>query len=620
MVNRNHEWILNFRHYEAVLVCTNEQRAWDRDQTLRCYQTYGFDDATTNGNELSFIHVDTGVMVLHDGGVVAIQFGDGNLIPALADLFTTLDQLGWRVAEVYHPQESLNDLLTDMGKAIPGHLDFDVIPANTSVASATESEEAEQMVELGMNLLQGVASTPQEAQQFNQTVLAEMQSMSVEDDVELQPASTESVYEQLDTPLELDDGDGIEEYVSPIVASPSQAVPSVPAPHMERIVFSDDDDALPIVPVIARRADSVNLEQQAQQPVNVQAAPAAAPAYQAPMPQPALAAATALNPATAPTASTEPAPAQAVAPEPLMPLISPLEPKNGSGMMASAVSMKVKDVALCEQPVHALQAFDIQVIKLGRSAICFDLPETPVEESRVAAIASELKAVEVVHIWPGLTNQTERWDLLSEIDLAAPWFAETIVDELQILKPVERILFAGALKKAAAEGLQIRELLLSLIDGVWVPDVLIKATQSVADSAGLMQSVFGKLGSLLLSEPGEAFLDTKPTTEASELTILSSRGISQDSVPRVYVVHQDACDGPFIETIVSLMMTVAHRYSTSTRNRKQADAKKSLAEAQEKQRQELEREAAVKKSQVLLDELVTQMKSAGLDLQALMPS
>lgn len=618
MGNRNHEWIQKFRHYEAVLRCTNELGGWDRDQTLRAYQTWGFDDATTNGNDLSFGHIDTGVLVLHDGDVVAIQYGEGEMVKALADLFTTLHALGWKTAEVYHRQESMDALLTDMGKAIPGHLDFDVHPARETASAAEDSEEAAQVMELGLNLMQGVATTAREAEEFNSSALSELQSMSDEDNAQ----QDQQIYAQLDSPLELDDG--FESYAGPAVEPGTQHMQEAGSilmePHRERIIFADDEDSMPIVPKLVQ-------EMQVDQPITLapddplesapvqvlEAAPSPAPvSVPAPAPAPVPQPTPVQMPAEAPGVARETQSTQQI-------IVSP-RPTSLGGQIAAS------DRANASNGFHIPASFSL--MKLGRSAIGFDLPESPFDQSVVEEVAQEMGAREVVHVWPGLTNQAERWDLLSEIDTTAPWFAETIADELKILKPVERILFAGALKKAAADGLQMRDLLHALLDGSWVPDVLVKAMQNSVDSNALTQSVFGKLGALLLSENGEAFLDTKPADAANErqnpatFTILSARAISHDTAAKLYVVHLDACDGPFVRTVVSLMMEVAQRYAKSMRNSKKAEAQKAKAIEEEQRLAAIKKQEAFEKTQGMLTALALHMKEAGLDMsqmQSLMP-
>lgn len=621
MGNRTHEWVQNFINFEAVLSCTHELGVWDREQTLRAYQTFGFDDATTNGNELSFAHIDTGVMVLHDGGVVAIQYGEGGMVNALADLFTTLNALGWKTAEVYHPQDTMDALLTDMGKAIPGHLDFDVHPSGNVALAVEDSEEARQLLSIGANLMEGVASSPQEAQDFNRSALSELQSM----------ADEENHGQDKDMLGQLDDGLDVYAEASADTASAAQVNPAtvVPIPHSEKIQYDGDDEDGPIVPTLGDRTEGVQDAVPVTEPITV-----ANDHERIAVHEPA----TQDVPPVAPVMQVQLAmPEQAAMPEP--PMKSSATPPPESDLQKT-VEENALESPVANHTVEVKQSQDAQrstecqsmiplLMNLGRSAICFDLPENPLEQTHVRDIAQKLQISEVVDIWPGLSNQAERWDLLAEIDPASPWFAEIIAQELQIWTPVERLLFAAALKKAAAEKMQIRDLLLGLLEDNWSPEVLVKAKCSAVNSKALAYTVFDKLGALLLSDVGEAFLDTIPATGAddskypSNVSILSVRTISEETAAKLYVVHLDECDGPFVKTIVSLLMEVARRYSVSTRNIKKAAALKERATAEEARLKSLKQEEALKQTRDLLSLLATKLKDAGLDavdIQAMLVS
>ena len=627
MERHTHEWIQNYEHYEAVLSCTHKISAWEKEQTLRAFQTWGFDDATTTGNDLSFIHVETGVIILHDGGVVAIQFSDGDVVKALADLFTVLNSLGWRKAEVFHRQETLDALLTDMGKAIPANLDFDVHPAKESTTSAENSSEARDMVELGVNLMQGVAANPHEAEQFNHVALAELTSMAQQDPLVNLAASGQASYAQIYEPLELEDG------LDDLPVS-LQSVSISHAPHAERIAFQDDDSS-PMVPVL-HASEQVGQSMQGQpifQPVNVQE-------YSPNQVAQELHAENRMKPQKTSDDydQLQPGLMQTLAPS----VSVTQETTEDAPLSAISRDLEVEQEVLHQTGISALKSYPLgglptehtipqkagqktmvepSLMKLGRSAFCFDLPDSPIEQSFLEHLAGDLNVSEVVHVWPGLTKQQERWDLLDEIDPAAPWSAENIADELKVLNPVERILFAGALKKAAIDGLQIRELLVALLDGDWIPEPLVKATQTM-DSAA--QAIFGKLGPLLLSDPGDAFLDTRLGTTGKDennviapLNVISARAIALDPSAKLYVVHLDTCDGPFVQTLVSLMMKVTYRYSVSTRSIKLAEAQKARVELEENNRRKFQQQEAVQKTHQMFTVLLNHMKDAGLDMNQL---
>ena len=96
-----HEWIENFNDYEAVLRCLNPLSAWDKNATVRAFQTFDWNHASVQDGELEFAHKNTPVVVRFDGSVIAILFGLGKLNEAVPDLFVALHGLGWRTAELY---------------------------------------------------------------------------------------------------------------------------------------------------------------------------------------------------------------------------------------------------------------------------------------------------------------------------------------------------------------------------------------------------------------------------------------------------------------------------------------------------------------------------------------
>ena len=170
-----HEWVEDFKQFEAVMHALNELPAWDREATLRAFQTFGFDDASTPGNDMAFSHAETGVILRHDGDYVAIEFGDGDLRTAMGDLVHVLYQLGWRDAEVYHPTETMGILLTDIGISIPGNMDFDVRAA-AAVAAISSFAETTSLVDRSLMALQSATGTSE----LGDLLLGELTSMGEE--------------------------------------------------------------------------------------------------------------------------------------------------------------------------------------------------------------------------------------------------------------------------------------------------------------------------------------------------------------------------------------------------------------------------------------------------------
>ncbi|RWA45678.1 hypothetical protein AU476_01195 [Cupriavidus sp. UYMSc13B] len=97
--------------------------------------------------------------------------------------------------------------------------------------------------------------------------------------------------------------------------------------------------------------------------------------------------------------------------------------------------------------------------------------------------------------------------------------------------------------------------------------------------------VLDRFSGLMLSHEGESFLDVRPADgrggeDHLEVRTFNVRSMIEASEPKLYVIHLDAIDGPFITMVVNLLMAVATRYSVSTRartQRKRCNAKMSGA-------------------------------------------
>lgn len=624
MQNQIHPWAQDYESFEAVLCCANEVAAWDQAATLRAYQTYGFDDASTKGNDLSFRHIDTGVLLLHDGEVVAIQFGDGNLASALSDLFLVLHGLGWRVADVFHPSETLGALMNDMGKAIPGHLDFDVRAAQDPSNKENLPPEAAEMVQLGASLMQTVATNPQDVNEFNALALDSLRSMAPDNGSQAPLQGRGSLPQSQGTqalpaagPLQLDDDleenfvDGGGSFIqSSFMQQPPMAV------RASGQLFADDYDALPVVPVLGNSstqsmaqpalsrsdldrlssheilAESINPQQDHDFPMD------------SVVPQELLEdklAPTALEPIlqqrqmiAAPVVPDAPAQVARRADDQAM-RSQPLDTSNGGGRAAAQTGA---------------------LIRVGISALSFDKPDTPVSLDAVAQLAAEIRAEEVVHVWPGLLDQSERWDLIGEIDPGAPWFAEVLASVLEVHKPIERIWFAAALIQLAKQqkGAQLRDLLTKMnLDDL----DLFKGGQNwfsacrPEDLENFASSAQSRFAGLLLSSPGEAFLDVQPA-EGVCVRPFSVRSMVESPEAKLYVIHLDAVDGPFVEMTTNLLMTVAHRYSISTRARTQAQALQHEVERRESTQREAARQQVLAKVQETTAQLRELLQVAGL--------
>ncbi|CAN7780045.1 hypothetical protein LJR296_007938 [Cupriavidus necator] len=619
MSNQNHPWIQDFASFEAVLCCTHELGQWEPSATLRAYQTYGFDDASTAGNDQTFRHIDTGVLLLHDGAVVAIQFGDGNLSAALSDLFLVLNALGWKEAEVFHPAETLGALLEDMGKAIPGHMEFDVKAAKVLSDTGRAPEETA-LIERGKSLLQGVAVGHQEVQDFNALALGELESMAPDHtfhsvaatDTSAPPQSPPSMEaEPISAPVHLDDGFdlGIDD------AMPGQSL-SEPAhamrPHGQ--VFLDDDDSGPVVPVlgastlpstVAHPLQSGGEEVYAGEGLPIDATVAAAAHAIA-------------EPVTVEERGRVGQPAEA-------PLVQSLRAAHTE---SSPVPEAPIETPVARAPMFVARSgrtsAPLSVIRVGCSALSFDLPDAPVSLEEVTQCAGQLGAIEVVHLWPGLIHQPERWDLVGEIDLYAPWFAEVVASELAPQCAVERVWFAAALLQLARRQsrAQLRDMLVGLLKGDGA-----ESCGAISQSAAFkpearerfVNLVLDRFSGLLLCQDGESFLDVRPADGtvaevALEVRAFSVRSLVEAAEPKLYVIHLDATDGPFIGMIVRLLRGVAERYSISTRARTQSEALRREVERRESTQREAERNTMLETVQSTMAGLMEQLKKAGIAL------
>lgn len=617
MSNQNHPyhpWIQDFASFEAVLCCTHELGQWEPSATLRAYQTYGFDDASTPGNDQTFRHIDTGVLLLHDGDAVAIQFGDGNLSAALSDLFLVLNALGWKEAEVFHPAETLAALLNDMGKAIPGHMEFDVKAAKV-VSETGRFPEETALVERGKSLMQGVAVGHQEVQDFNDLALGVLESMGPDHAFPAVAETDTSVPQQplqsleatpVSAPVHLVEGFdfGASELMpDESVREPAHAI----RPHGK--VFLDDDDAVPVVPVLG----ASTLQSMAQPPQSGGKEVYAGEDLSADGTGDAVPHAVA-EPVTVEERGRVGKPAE-------VPIVQQVGAEQTEPSSVPAAPVRTLAELELSHGVTEDDAASRCLIRVGSSALSFDLPDAPMTLEEVSRCAGQLSAVEVVHLWPGLIHQPERWDLVGEIDLNAPWFAEVVASELAPQCSVERVWFAAALLQLARRQgqAQLRDMLMGALtgDGAEFCGAISQATAFKPEARELLVNlVLDRFSGLLLSEEGESFLDVRPSpgAVAEGLRTFSVRSLVGAAEPKLYVIHLDATDGAFIAMIVRLLRGVAERYSISTRARTQAHAQQREVERRETTQREAERMKTLETVQTTMADLMEQLKKAGLAL------
>jgi hypothetical protein len=599
MSKYDHPWLQNLAEREAVLCCLNEIPTYDRASTLRAFQTYGFDDATSANDDVTFIHTDTGVFVQHEGAMVSIPFSANSLPDAFGDLFYALNALGWKQAEVHHPAETIGVLLTDMGKAIPANMDFDVKAAAPANAAA-HSPEAAALIERGRDLLEGVASGAQEVDDFNALALGELESM----DPAHQP-STDVVRE----------------------VAPSRAAfvvlddehPPLPVAPARGAVFLDDDDE-PQVPVLSAARHSPEPAPQRvpgssvaaiehvmepdyeldQPPSDWSAAPESAVAAGAPADEARetskVAVATERDPLSA-------GPAQVHAES-----SAPTSVYEGKGIERAAVATR-----------RAMQA-----TVLGLSTVCFDIPGFPASASDVEALAVRIGAAEILHLWPGLVDQATRWDVLGEIDLSAPTFAERMASFLMPNDPTAATCFAAQLvEEVRRGGAQLRDVVMTSM----YPNLDTTGfTSLLRDLPECRKAIAGTLGGILLAEEGAGFTDVRLPTDSSDadgskFRALRIADLATAATPAVWVIHMDETDGPSVRAIVDLFGMVMEWRLTSTRAKAKAEAvlaenvRREALQREERER-EAEREANRARIQSQFAEILGQMREMGIELPA----
>lgn len=554
-IHPNHEWVASYAEFEAVLICTNQLAQWDRDASIRAYQTYGWNDASTGGDEHYFHHEESGIVIRHDGDVVAIEFAAQPLKAALFDLFKVLHALGWRQAEVLHPAETMDLLLEDIGKAIPAALDLDVRPAQAVLVTGRARGGVE-LLEQGRALMQHAVMD-----EFNDLALGHLQELGAmanfDEPVPGDDLSRDDVpisWDRMpDEPLQSDPGGRL------AVAGSAAHSP-----------FLDDDP--PVVSLGSLDA----LAQPAMEP------PSAAAREAHPV-EP-------LVPVAVPVARLSPD--AAVGP-------ANADADADTDVTCDRMPMRPSILQPTDSPPPAPQpslAAHANVIQLGRCAIAFDTPMTPLLPDAIAGLASTLGARVVDHLWPGLCNQEHRWDVLGEMDSDHPTMAEVLVAELGVCERGRGLLTAVIQGLVASRRCgQLRDVLVACVQGMNGLDELPLASAhhplkgafraTFSDSwAKALQDYAGLLAGL----DGYGFTDIR-SGEADELAegvkCFTLRQLRLEAAPRLLVVHLDPTDGKSVENIVGLLRRLAIRYSTSMRFDRLRDAAHDAAVAeQERQR------------------------------------
>ena len=564
-----HEWVTDYSEFDAVLVCRNELDAFDPEVCLRAYQTFKWDDASTPGNDLAFRHEATGALVRHDGSVVAIDTLHDDPIEPLQDLFRVLHGLGWSKADVYHPAETMPLMLKDMGQAIPAQLSqlgFDIQPA-ASVTKISNFAESQALVSRGQEILKnsraGISNT-------SSTMLSELESITSEitesDETQNEvaavvlPPSSGGVFQNFD----LDDDEpkttgaggapdsGVD--VRQVFPSDEEVGASEISPPQSE---NGSDDLAHLVLENERLREELLTAQNARWQLARANAEAQTAAGNFDVERENL---------RGQINSLKEELSDAVGREELAGEASVRDGLIRENLMNEVVELRNKFEQVKERGI-----MESDVVKIGASAICFDFPESPIAKGALDLMAVDYSVDEIVHLHVGAVGQVIRWDVLGEISDQFPWEAENLACGLKF--PAEHCALVGGILldlKAKVPQAQLRDLLKGLDGDASVRETL---AQGVPPSMGLLfgrmlpsenlDALVLRLSPLALCCNGGAFVDIR--SDADGLGIFTVRGLLDSFAAKLFVVHVDAMDGPFVRAVADLLRFVALGYAATAR-------------------------------------------------------
>lgn len=508
-----HEWIEQYLKYEGVLACTNELRTWDRDATVRAFQTFGWVDSAVNGYDCErFTHEASGVTVLYDGGLLAIEYGGDSLdrLPeAYSDLFHSLNSLGWTKAEVYCDPNTAGSRLDHMGTAIPAMMDFDLELAPIHATGIPHPLDMDDIVARGEVLLRIPGTDPSQ-----DDVLREMQSLG--ELVEVGQAHNQRFpLRSAAAPIELEDDNenDLEPLEQKLVMGGRSVVAQSQPPVLQpaKIIQTQTTEEPPKVAAIHRN------------PTPSEDTPAESPVHRMDADAPGPTAATQLPPQVKPAGHTP------------------------DGMVATR----------SPGPNALMPPRQFGILTLGKSAFYFDFPDTPRDFSMVQEFASTGPFEEVIHLYPGVPGSPLRWDILGEIDPQFPSLAENIALWLGF-EGADGALVADCMLELQKDSQRIAALRDVSVKCLAWPSKMIRLdrlrsifnvteTENFADWEQRLDDIAMRLGGFFLCEPGDAFVDVMSSAGPDgpqEHPVFSTREILSSDAANFYFVHIDSLDGP----------------------------------------------------------------------------
>lgn len=557
------EW----RDYELVMVCLNPLPDWNDGASIRAFQTYMFDDVTTSGDEPLFKHSETGTDIRYDGTEIAITYGYGNLFDVFIDLIRALHSLGWREAEVYHKQDTMNALLSDIGRAVPANMDFEVRPAQLNKPIA-EYPEARQLIEHTAQVMKpdGAPAAMEDTEEA--TIKAGFLSLMDDPATPSLPASLPAsrvVAVSLidDDPMVPTDND---ELLFPAKNSIAPTRPMQQFADEEPAVFDLPEEGNGTLP------ESASFDE---------------------YPEPDVPSTEPMTPASTIQASDETTVEdgqETVENEHQLSLPEKhaAPPKESSIPSKIDVSNEKREIVImdcAEMPV--VPGLSDKMARVGHSVFCFDLPESPFTAADMQLIVNEFNIYgdQIIHLHPGKLKEPVRWDVFGEIDLNYPWFAEIMANEMQLplknINIVATLLLALKKLKPAPE---LRDLLMFAS-----ASEMVEVSASVSNTAlslmkhfhqygdlsdgfiqnGIINAIVTKLGALALAPTGESFVDLMDGEKYAESVVdtFSVLETARSSTAKVFVVHVDVLDGPFVVWLTQYLRAIAQKYGAGYRYR-----------------------------------------------------
>lgn len=587
------------------------------------------DASTPPNHDLSFSHTDTGALVQHDGGVVGIHTLQSTPVDSLRDLFLVLHALGWRDVVVHHPSQTIELLLRDIGKAIPASMmDFDVRKAEIKKSKISDFPESKDLVLKGMEVLrsasehnrldasdgayemimgemnsmgQEISSTENQSEKLNGNIppFVNANPLFLDDDLEEERRnSTESVeHSYVRSPAgwfnpmakKTDFGPSLKE------DGRLNEVPKEEPLNSESAAGVDKSALLlkKIVEADELRSQLTQVKNELMEKIEAQT----------------------LLHKQVEEAKWDAANSRRENND-LMERISDLqqeidelnlkEEKAGEqglkdNSLKENLMSQVEDLRSQLDSAHEREenyqilekekqnsAFSSSVVKIGDCALCFDLPDAPFSDENVEKVRVEFgyQVERVVSLNIGAISETVRWDIFGEISHEHPWEAEKLACAMGFSEENRALVSSIFIDmKTKVKKAQLRDLLRicesSGFDAKVRFDKILSEELSndsnllfsrllSADLQKFLSEVFLRIGPLLLCDEGSAFIDVRKddvllgAPEYEIFTVRSLLDLESDAA-KIFVVHVDSLDGPFVKNTAELLRQVAISYGSTKR-------------------------------------------------------